>query len=63
MAKTRHGFAAEPTWYIYRLRHTPATFVGSVEAPDAETAIKKRSKNSTSPTRQQQARLIAQRRS
>jgi hypothetical protein len=32
MAKRRNGFAAEPTWYVYRLRHTPATFVGSVEA-------------------------------
>ncbi len=63
MAKTRHGFAAEPTWYIYRLRHTPATFVGSVEAPDAETAIKKAIEEFNITDPQQQARLIAQRRS
>jgi hypothetical protein len=41
MAKRRNGLVAEPTWYIYRQRHTPATFVGSVEAPDAATAIKR----------------------
>jgi len=63
MAKKRNGFASEPTWYVYRLRHTPATFVGSVEAPDAETAIKKAIEKFNITDPQQQKRLIAQRRS
>jgi len=28
-------------WAIYRLKGTPAALLGHVEAPDAETAIKK----------------------
>jgi hypothetical protein len=63
MAKRRNGFAPEPTWYVYRLRHTPASFVGSVEAPDAETAIKRAIEEFNITDPQQQKRLIAQRRS
>ena len=29
------------SWAIYRLKGTPAALFGHVEAPDAETAIKK----------------------
>jgi hypothetical protein len=29
------------SWHIYRLRGTPAQFIGSVEASDEATAIKK----------------------
>ena len=63
MAKSRNGFAPESTWYVYRLKHTPATFIGSVEAPDAETAIKRAIEKFDITDPQQQKRLIAQRRS
>jgi hypothetical protein len=62
MPKKRNGSATEPTWYVYRLRHTPATFVGVVEAPDAETAIKKAIEQFNITDPQQQKRLVAQRR-
>jgi hypothetical protein len=29
------------SWAIYRLKGTPAALIGRVEAPDAETAIRK----------------------
>jgi 1,2-phenylacetyl-CoA epoxidase PaaB subunit len=63
MAKSRNGFAPEPTWYVFHLRHTPATFVGSVEAPDAETAIKRAIEKFNITDPQQQQRLIARWRS
>ena len=33
--------AKEFSWNIYRLRGTPAAFIGSVDAPDEKTAIAK----------------------
>jgi hypothetical protein len=50
------------TWYIYRLRSTPAAFVGMVEAPDEATAIKKAIAEFDITDTEQQKRLIAQRR-
>jgi len=32
--------AKEPTWSIYHIKGTPAAFLGHVEAPDEEAAIK-----------------------
>jgi len=48
--------------YIYRLRGTPAVFVGMVEAPDETTAIKKAIAEFNITDTEQQKRLIAQRR-
>jgi hypothetical protein len=47
----------EYSWNIYRLRGTPAKFIGTVEAPDETTAIKEF--KITDPAMQK--RLIAQR--
>jgi hypothetical protein len=62
MPKKRNGSATGYTWYVYRLRHTPATFVGVVEAPDAETAIKRAIEEFFITDPRQQKRLVAQRR-
>jgi hypothetical protein len=50
------------TWYIYRLRGTPAAFVGMVEATDEQTAIQKAIEEVKITDKKQQERLVAQRR-
>jgi hypothetical protein len=52
----------EYSWSIYRLRGTPAVFVGDVEAPDEKAAIEKAIKDFNITDTEQQKRLIAQRR-
>jgi hypothetical protein len=47
-------------WRITRLRGTPAAYVGEVEAPDEETAIKKAGEEFDVP-QQLRFKLIAQR--
>jgi hypothetical protein len=49
------------SWSIYRLRGTPAQFVGIVDAPDEESAIKHAIEEYGVPENQR-GRLIAQRR-
>ena len=44
MSRTPAEAAAPPklhSWAIYRLKGTPAALLGHVEAPDADTAIRK----------------------
>jgi 1,2-phenylacetyl-CoA epoxidase PaaB subunit len=48
-------------WNIFVLRATPATPIGSVEAPDAASAIKKAIEVFEITDPQKQKRLIAQR--
>jgi hypothetical protein len=51
----------EHRWNIFLLRATPATPIGSVEAPDAPSAIKKAIEIYDITDPQKQKRLIAQR--
>ena len=46
-------------WLIYRIRGTPAQFVGSVQAPDEQSAIKEAIKEFGITDPEQQKRLIA----
>lgn len=39
--KRPHAKMANISWTIYRIRGTPAEFLGTVAAPDAEAAIAK----------------------
>jgi hypothetical protein len=48
-------------WNVYRLRGTPARFVGIVEAPDEATAIKKAIEEFKITDPAMQKRLLAQR--
>jgi hypothetical protein len=48
-------------WRITRIRSSPAAFVGYVEAPDAERAIKEAIEQFGISNSHQQARLAAQR--
>jgi len=50
-----------PTWSIYHIKGTPAAFLGHVEAPDEETAIK-RAIEEFQIRPELQKRLLAQRR-
>jgi hypothetical protein len=51
----------QPAWSIYHLKGTPAAFLGHVEAPDEEAAIKRTIEEfKISPALQK--RLLAQRR-
>jgi hypothetical protein len=51
----------EYSWDIYRLRGTPAQFIGSVEAPDEATAINKAIEEFKVTDPVVQKRLLAQR--
>jgi hypothetical protein len=53
---------ANPSWRIFRLRGTPAEYIGTVDTPDEEAAIKKAIEEYAITDPQKQARLIAQRR-
>jgi hypothetical protein len=53
--------AKQPTWSIYHIKGTPAAFLGHVEAPDEETAIK-RAIEEFQIRPELQKRLLAQRR-
>jgi hypothetical protein len=53
---------ANHSWRIYRLRGTPAAFIGIVYAPDEQAAIKKAIEEYGITDPQNQERLIAQRR-
>jgi 1,2-phenylacetyl-CoA epoxidase PaaB subunit len=48
-------------WRITRIKGTPAADVGSVYAPDAETAIKRAIEEFEIRDREQQKRLVARR--
>jgi hypothetical protein len=50
------------SWDIFRLRGTPAAFIGIVEAPDEQAAVKKAIDEFQITNPEQQKRLIAQRR-
>jgi hypothetical protein len=52
----------EFSWSIYRLRGTPAVFVGDVQASDEKSAIQKAIEEFKITDAEQQKRLIAQRR-
>jgi hypothetical protein len=52
--------ASEPRWRILRIKATPARAIGTVEAPDAETAIRKAIEEYQIPE-QQRNRLAARR--
>ena len=47
------------TWRIYRIRGTPAQFIGSVQAPDEKSALKEAIKEFNITDAEQQKRLIA----
>jgi hypothetical protein len=51
----------EVAWTVYRLRKTPAEYVGRVYARDSDTAIAKAIEEFKITDREQQKRLIAQR--
>jgi hypothetical protein len=51
----------EYSWNVYRLRGTPAQFVGIVEAPDEAAAIKKAIEEFKITNPVMQKRLIVQR--
>jgi hypothetical protein len=56
--------AKRPTeyrWKIYRLRGTPAAFIGAVVAPDEKAAIKAAIEEFEIDNPAQQKRLLAQR--
>jgi hypothetical protein len=48
-------------WRITRIRSTPARFIGYVQAPDAEQAVKEAIAQFGISNPQEQARLAAQR--
>jgi hypothetical protein len=50
-----------PNWRISLIKATPAKVIGYVEAPDAESAIKKAIEEFKITDPQKQRRLIAQR--
>jgi hypothetical protein len=52
----------EFSWDIYRLRGTPAVYIGSVDATDENAAIKKAIEEFRTTDAEQQKRLVAQRR-
>ena len=49
------------TWRIARIKGTPAADIGTVEAPDAETAIKEAIKKYGINNSEQRKRLVARR--
>jgi hypothetical protein len=61
--RPRRTSASEKTyrWSIYRLRGTPAAFLGSVEAADEKGAVEAAIEQFGIDDPQQQRRLIAQR--
>jgi 1,2-phenylacetyl-CoA epoxidase PaaB subunit len=48
-------------WSIYRIKGTPAAFLGTVEAPDEDGAIKKAIENFEIRELEKQNRLVARR--
>jgi len=50
------------SWRILRIRGTPAAFIGIVDAPDKESAIKKAIEEFQITNPDHQKRLMAQRR-
>jgi hypothetical protein len=52
----------EYSWSIFKLRGTPAQFIGIVEAPDETTAIQRAIEEFAITDPEAQKRLIAQRR-
>ena len=60
MAK-RTSKQQDHSWNVYRLRGTPAQFVGIVDAPDERSAIEKAIEEFKVPANQR-GRLIARRR-
>jgi len=50
---------AEHVWEISRIKGTPAAILGRIEAPDAETAIKKWIETYDITDPEQQRRLVA----
>lgn len=61
MAK-RPAETTEYSWHIYRIRGTPAAYVGMVYAPDEKTAIQRAIEDFGITNPEQQKRLIAERR-
>jgi len=53
--------AKEVEWRVSRIKSTPAVYVGTVTAPDAETAIKKAIKEFEITDPEHRKRLVAQR--
>jgi len=51
--------APERVWEISRIKGTPAAILGRIEAPDAESAIKKWIETYDITDPQQQQRLVA----
>jgi hypothetical protein len=60
--KPKQTESTEYSWSIYRLRGTPAAFIGIVDAPDEASAIKKAIEDYNITDPEGQKRLIAQRR-
>jgi hypothetical protein len=61
-AKPKQTESPEYSWGVYRLRGTPAAFIGIVDAPDDAAAIKKAIEKYNITDPEGQKRLIAQRR-
>lgn len=59
----KRGKPKDYAFDIYRLNGTPAAFIGSVSAPDAETALKRAIADFQIVDPQMRARLMAERRS
>jgi hypothetical protein len=52
----------EYSWSIYRIRGTPAAYIGIVETPDEKAALKKAIEEFKITDAEQQRRLVARRR-
>ena len=53
--------AVQHDWTIYRIRGTPAEYIGHVTAPDEDAAIRKAIEEYAITDREKQKRLIARR--
>jgi hypothetical protein len=60
--KPKQTESTEYSWSIYRLRGTPAAFIGIVDALDEVSAIKKAIEEYNITDLEGQKRLVAQRR-
>ena len=49
------------TWCIYRIRGTPAQYLDSIEAPDADSAVEKYATEHGITDAEQRRRLVAAR--